>query len=100
MKIRQIDVDVKIIHDDGSEQTISVSDKYQEPETWSEVSDLQMSEDEKLRAFSYGLYNIKSGKVRSSHNFGSLARKLVESGVFGSTKEALEFVIRRRDEKK
>lgn len=99
MKIRKIDVDVKIEHEDGTNSTISVSDSYQEPESLRDVQELTISDDEKLRAFQYGLYNIRAGKLRSANNFGSLARKLVDSGVFESTKEALEFIIRRRSEK-
>lgn len=96
MKIREIEVDVKIVHDDGSEQSIKVKDQYQEPESLSDIPNLQMNDDDKLRAFCYGLYNIHSGKIRSANNFGSLARKLVEAKVFSSTKEALEFIIRNK----
>lgn len=97
MKLRKIDVDVKVELEDGTTQTISVSDSYQEPENWNDVQNLELSNEEKLRAFTYGLYNIRAGKLRSANNFGSLARKLVDSGVFDSTKEALEFIIRRRE---
>lgn len=96
MRVRNIEVDVKIEHEDGTETSITVSDKYPEPESLADIKDLSMSDDDKLRAFNYGLYNIRSSKLRAANNFGSLARKMFESGLFGSTKEALEFIIKQR----
>ena len=93
MKLRKIDVDVKIEHEDGTESVISVSDSYSEPESLADVKELPISDEEKLRAFQYGLYNIRSSKLRW---IGSLARKLFDSKVFGSTKEAMEFIIKQR----
>jgi hypothetical protein len=96
MKLRKIEVDVKIELEDGQESVITVSDSYSEPESMSDVRDLSISDEDKIRAFQYGLYNIRSSKLRAANNFGSLARKLFETKVFGSTKEALEFIIKQR----
>lgn len=96
MRVRAIEVDIKVEHEDGTTTQIPVKTSYQEPESLSEIKDLQMSEDDKLRAFQYGLYNIRAGKLRSENNLGGLAKKLVENKIFGSTKEALEFLVSRR----
>jgi|SRR5215468_8975985 len=97
MKIKDIKVPITIKHDDGTESTMEIAGKYEEIENLSDLKNLQnMSDDDKVRCFNYGRDILERGKIRSANNFGSLARKLYETGVFGSTKEALEFIIHQK----
>src|SRR5574341_740123 len=99
MRVKEITVPITIVHDDGSEQKIEVAGKFQEIESLDELVDVQMSAADKVRCFNYGRDLMERGRLRSANNFGSLAKKLVETKVFESTKEALEFILRRRDSK-
>jgi hypothetical protein len=96
MRIKEITVPVKIQSEDGTEFVVSVHHKYNEIERLSDIRDLQMSDDDKIRTFNYGMDILERGKVRSANNFGSLAKKLVDNGVFDTIKEALEFILTKR----
>ena len=88
MKNVEFNVPVKVA--EGVEFTIKGN--YSEPESFSEIT----PNEESLKIYNTGLRQIERNKVKSSHNFAPVAKKLFEIGLFPSIQDALNMILTKK----
>jgi len=74
------------------EISFNIKSSFEVPVTVEEISS-SFTPEEALRIFYTGLRMIKRNEVRANHNFGPIAKKLHEMGLFPSIQEALDMLL-------